>query len=304
MCCFTCPLTGVSGAAVVRRSFFIGVTVAAALASLSSTLIETYKQIHSRDGVPSWAWNFPPSIPLIGKDFEPGKGLLIYGSAENLSWMNRKPIPPRFLNDHAWNRYRVVYEEEGRGTFFPGVGIKPVSEGGLLSAGLYISERFGLPVSPNPHDFLEQTSVTNWSKFTIKSETNEDEVKDPTKLARSLSYVVSELMVLRPAVATLPSAFWKNPLIHAAMTGASPHTCFIPLYQCGSRVINRHLKDRIGEAERCRRLSKGTALEKWLMNIGKRIGIDPWRYIAHVAEILGRSPMRYSDNHEGSAVLG
>ena len=209
--------------------------------------------------------------------------------------MHRKPTPPRFKNDRAWNRYRAVYEEDGQDTFFPSVGIKPVSEGGLLAAGLYISERLGLPVSSDPHDFLEQISVSNWSKFTIKSKTNKDEVRDPKILARSLSYVVSELIVLRPAIATLPCALWNNPLI---CTAVWTKRCFpkrftdeniIAALQSQivvSGLYNRNLRNRIREAGKSRRLSNGTALEKWLTNIGKRIGTDPWRYIAYVADVL------------------
>ena len=77
----------------------------------------------------SEAWPFKPSISLVGKNYEPEKGLLIYASAENLCWLNNTTVPERFKNENAWNRYRVEYEQSGRAStdFFPVVGIQPVT---------------------------------------------------------------------------------------------------------------------------------------------------------------------------------
>jgi len=74
---------------------------------MQNLLIKRFKNTFT--GVPPWAWAWPfkPSIPLVGKNYKPGKGLLIYASAENLSWLNNAPTPERFRTEDAWNRLRL-----------------------------------------------------------------------------------------------------------------------------------------------------------------------------------------------------
>ncbi len=100
----------------------------------------------------------------------PGRGLLAYASAENLSWLNRQSPPARFTGADAWNRYRVRYEAIGRKSdeFFPDVGIQPVTNGGLFAAGLFVSERLGLPTCARPRTFLEMIEVVTTESDGIK----------------------------------------------------------------------------------------------------------------------------------------
>ena len=44
--------------------------------ALVAELVKRFKTIHTTP--PKWAWQFKPSIPLIGEKYKPGKGLLIY----------------------------------------------------------------------------------------------------------------------------------------------------------------------------------------------------------------------------------
>ena len=71
--------------------------------TLVAKLVKRFKTIYT--GTPKWAWQFEPSIPLIGKKYKPGNGLLIYASAENLSWLNGQELPARFRGERAYNRY-------------------------------------------------------------------------------------------------------------------------------------------------------------------------------------------------------
>lgn len=155
---------------------------------MKTELIERFKDTFKHP--PKWAWQYEPSIPLVGKRYKPGKGLLIYASAENLSWFNSEPAPPRFLKEKAWNRYRICYEHEGRTskTFFPDVGIQPVTDGGLFAAGLFIAQKMGLPTRKTPRAFLETIAVSNWCKYSIRAENNVDYIKNLPKLTESLAF--------------------------------------------------------------------------------------------------------------------
>jgi len=39
-------------------------------------------------------------VPLIGRNYKPAKNLLVYATAENLSWLNKKDVRGRFETDY------------------------------------------------------------------------------------------------------------------------------------------------------------------------------------------------------------
>lgn len=240
------------------------------------------------DDVPGWAWPFSPPVPLVGERYRPGRGLLIYASAENLSWLHDKPTPPRFTTDDAWNRYRVSYEQAGRdsGAFFPDVGIAPVNNGGLLAAGLFVAGRLGLPAPARPRAFLETVAVSNWCKFIVRSRTNRDYIADVPKLTCSPPYVVSELCVLRPAAVLIPQAVWRHPILRAAMRGASPWTTFLPVPQFNAQVVNIHLAKHDRAAQALRRRLAGTPLAEWMAHLRTLREQHAWRYLAMLDAML------------------
>lgn len=247
---------------------------------LTKELIKNFKTLHKQKL--SWAWDYNPSIPLIGNNFKPGKGLLIYASAENLSWMKGSTIPERFLGEKSWNRYRICYEESGRKSkdFFPDVGIQPATNGCLLSAGLFLSQKYGLPARKTPRGFLETIAVSNWCKFSIESNKNRDYISDPKKLASSVAFVVNELSVLKPKVVLVPKQIWTYGILRAAMQGASPNTKFIEAPQFNAQVVNTHLKKYDHSAQKLRKTYNETPLASWMQNL-KRINLaHAWRYIA------------------------
>jgi hypothetical protein len=240
-------------------------------------------------GAPVWAWSFHPPIPLVGRRFAPNDGLLIYASAENLSWLTKRPPPPpRFTTVQAWDRYRVWYDQQGadNGEFFPDVGIQPITDGGLLAAGLFIARRLGLPKADDPRAFIESIAVTNWCKFSVRSPANADYISVLKKLTPSLPFVVGELAILRPAVALVPAQVWSSPILSAGMREASPRTRFLPVPQFNATVVNCHL-GRYDEAARVlRQRLQGDMLAEWMAHLRRLPEAAAWRYIARLDELL------------------
>lgn len=239
------------------------------------------------DGVPGWAWPVKPSIPFVGQRYRPGRGLLIYASAENLSWLNRAAAPARFTSPAAWNRYRVRYEEAGRDSdsFFPDVGIQPVSDGGLLAAGLFVASRLGLRTAARPRAFLETVAVSNWCKFAVRAAVNRDHIGDVKKLTCSLPYVVGELAVLRPAVVLLPKLVWAHPILAAAMRGAAPWARFLPVPQFNATVVNCHLSHHDRSARRLCERSCANPLKPWIDHLHGIRRPHAWRYLSLLADL-------------------
>lgn len=239
------------------------------------------------NGIPEWAWPFNPPIPMIGKDYRPSQGLLIYASAENLSWLTEQDAPTRFRNRNSWNRYRVKYDTIGRSSpdFFPTLGIQPLDDGGLLAAGLFIAQKLCLNCPIQPRPFLEKNAVSNWCKFSIRSSTNRDYITDTKKLTTSLPFVISELAVLQPAAVLVPKQIWKHPILSAAMRGASPWSKFIPIPQFNSRVINCHLTSYDRQARLLQRQSAGTPLAEWMSKLRSVKLKNAWRYMAMLNEL-------------------
>lgn len=245
-------------------------------------LVSAFQSLHT--GPPEWAWPYAPPIPFIGTDYAVGSGLLVYASAENLAWMNREPVPERFTSQCAWDRYRTVYEDEGRRSsdFFPIVGMAPVEDGGLLAAALFIAGKLGLPTASTPRAFLETLAVSNWCKFVIRARTNRDYIADPGKLAASLPFVTAELAALRPAVAVVPKTLWRYPLLATAMRGASALTRFIPAPQFNATVVNclPEMQARHAQGLALRDRMEGTAVARWMGELEGFNEANAWRYIA------------------------
>lgn len=253
---------------------------------MQDLLIQRFKDTFT--DMPKWAWPFHPPIPLVGRNYEPDKGLLIYASAENLSWLNKETTPSRLVTDEAWNRYRVQYEKDGRHSeaFFPDVGIQPVTDGGLFAAGLFVAEQVGLPFRRTPRAFLETIAVTNWCKFSIRSANNQDYIADVKKLTASLPFVVGELALLRPAIVLIPKSVWRHPILQAAMRGAAPRSRFLPIPQFNSTVVNCHLVEHDKAATRLRRRLIDTPLHLWMDQLERMNRDNAWRYIAMLDELL------------------
>jgi hypothetical protein len=254
--------------------------------TLANDLIQRFKDIFT--DVPEWAWPSKPSIPLVGENYKPGKGLLIYASAENLSWLNDDPTPQFFTDENAWNRYRVQYENEGRNSknFFPYVGIQPANDGGLFAAGLLTAIKYGLQQEENPRSFLESIAVTNWNKFSIKSPDKNEDIRNIKKLTASLAFVIAEMMVLQPKVVLIPRTIWRHLKLQTAIRAASPRSKFLPVPQFNRYVVNFHLDEYNNLATELKQRLKETPVSLWMNNIRRINNNNAWRYIAMLNRII------------------
>lgn len=252
---------------------------------MQNLLIQRFKDTFNEP--PKWAWPFNPPVPLVGKNYKPVKCLLIYASAENLTWLNANTPPARFKGNKAWNRYRIQYEACGHNSkeFFPDVGIQPVNDGGLLAAGLFLSQKLRLQNRAKPRAYLETIAVSNWCKFSIKSDHNEDYITNIKKLTPSLPFVVGELALLQPAVVVVPKQLWRHPILRATMRGASPKTKFIPAPQFNASVVNCHLGKYDRPAAKLKRELKDTPLASWMENLRGMNKNHAWRYIAMLDKV-------------------
>lgn len=256
----------------------------AAARDLRDRIITAFELLHHKDL--EWAWPFRPSIPFVGERYEPGKGLLIYASAENFGWIRNITPPDRYTSPkRAWDRYRAAYEEKAERPedFFPYAGIQPVNDGGLLTAGLYISQRFGLATHREPRPFLETLAVSNWCKFTRRN--NRDYISNLRRLVDSLPFVVAELAILRPAIVLLPNKAWEKPVLSAAMRGASPGSTFIPAFQFNTTVVNCRLDRFSSAAAILQRKSSGAPLSDWMNRLRGFNKDRSWRYIAYLESL-------------------
>jgi hypothetical protein len=223
--------------------------------------------------------------------------LLVYASAENLAWMHGTAIPERFTSARAWDRYRAVYEDEGRhsGDLFPIMGMAPVEKGGLLAATLFVADKLSMPIAAAPRAFLETLAVSNWCKFSIRSETNQDYLGDPHKLTASLPFVVAELAALLPAVVLIPRSLWRQPALAGAMRRASQQTRFVGVPQFNTTVVNCQaaMQDCHEHGQALRERLQATPLGEWMRNLVGFREENAWRYIAWLdAEVEAGPPGR------------
>ena len=267
------------------------------LTTLEQELLRRFRAAYQ--GIPpDWAWPYPPPIPLVGSKYAPGRGLLVYASAENLHGLAKRcpPHDPRwcsFSGEAAWVRYRHRYEVAGRQScgFFPEVGMKPVNDGGLLCAAWFVIACGGQRCPPTPRELLDRIAVTNWCKFVLCNPCrNQDYAGDLQKLAHSRPLVEAELDVLRPRFAIVPkSVFLGHGEVREGMTRASPRTTFIPVMQFNGRVINTHLKRHDAEGPRLAVEWAGTPLAEWMSQVRNMSRSHAWRFIAHLSEVMAAS---------------
>jgi len=277
------------------------------LSELEAQLLPQFQGLFARAGgqPPCWARRLddgsliPPVLPLVGRRYTCERGLLVYASAENLSWMRRKASPgsPRWASFHsperAWVRYRDQYEnpclQDDDPESFPDVGIQPVSDGGLFCAALMLWTHLGYPQPESPRDLLEQIAVTNWGKFVVDSPNNKDYAGSPDKLCESLPYVKKELAVLRPRMVLLPKVVGEQPPLLKAMCEASPDTRFVRALQFNATVVNTHLARLDGEGQLVRSRYAGSLLASWVQRIRRINQANAWRYLAHLEKALADS---------------
>jgi hypothetical protein len=269
------------------------------MGSVCESLISEFQELHEEP--PEWAWGFNPSIPLIGQQYKCGSGVLVYASAENFDWIesnasgekDESMAPERFHGDQSWNRYREQFESKEREyedkehllkPFFPDVGIQPVTDGGLLAAGLYASLCLGRETRDDPREFLEVISLSNMCKFTIRDGSNSDYIKVVHRVRCSFPFLKAELEHLRPHVALIPHKAWDRVTIKKVLREASPETRFLPVPQFNELNVKSYLKEYEARAKRLRRQWESTPLGQWMGKLkGGCVG-NGWRYLARMEE--------------------
>jgi hypothetical protein len=234
---------------------------------------------------------FSASIPLVGERYVPGRSLMVYASAENLTWMTSgRPRSHRdhFEGERAYDRYRNQFLDPclNADRFFPHVGIQPVSNGGLLCAAYHASLNVGLPVEEDPRRFVEHLALTNWGKFTLRSRTNKDYAGDMKELEVSLPLIEVELALLRPGLVLLPRKIWDFRKLRETMQIVAPATRFVPVAQFNAMVVNTHLRRLADRAAALQKLHSGGTLAQWMSRLAGMNREHAWRYLVHLEDAL------------------
>lgn len=217
-------------------------------------LLRYYTESLNRDGIPSWAFKFPPSIPFVGDMFsEKETKVLVYGSAENLIYTTRdKNSKISSIGEEA-RKYRHKYfysiNSNDRNKAFRDIHIQPIKDGSLLTAArfcLYKINNESL-FSEKPKDFISEIAIANFGKFSINEKSNKDYASDKDKIKESLKYVIYDLMCLRPDIIILPESIYKTveKVIGweslKALSKLDKEITIIKIYQTNARVINTHI---------------------------------------------------------------
>lgn len=221
--------------------------------ALVDELKSRYESLHRAKGYPNLpaatAFDVPPSIPFVGRQLLPERSLLIYGSAESLSWYSRQPagFPEWLLDDRAWDRHRLVFEKwrsearEVEATRFPNVHIQPVNDGGLLIAAAFVESLENRPGPDEPVDFIESIAVANFSKFAIKDSTNVDPARNEEWLAWSLPYVEADLELLKPRWVLITKSTAELRSVHSMLRRHLKEEQILSVMQCQPKNVRFHL---------------------------------------------------------------
>ena len=200
---------------------------------------EEYKEIYLRQGSPGWAVHIEPAIPFVGNNYHKSqKKVLIYGSAENLTYLSGQTI-----TDNNYRRNREVVDELG---YFKTIHIAPITDGSLLTAARYILSKKGYDksFSIHPRNFIEQVAVVNFCKFSIDpgdSGINIDYASKLRYLENSFDYVEKDLEFLKPDIIIIPRSTYKLATIKRKLSTRQRE--IVSIYQTNLRVINRYLND-------------------------------------------------------------
>ena len=209
-------------------------------------LKERYKTIfQEKNGRPEWAVRKTGNprdplhcpVPFVGRQyFDRRMRLLLYASAENLTWYG----DGRWDDDErAIDRHRILFEEtKNDGDVFPSVHIAPVNNGCLLTAAFYVASKLAETEDMTPSMFLETISVGNYCKYTIQSgRRNQDYASNREFLAESHEYLEADMEILRPDCIILPSMIYKTD--REFFDGIRGNAAVIPIWQINAGTINR-----------------------------------------------------------------
>jgi hypothetical protein len=234
----------------------------AALNPLEQQLIEGYKKLFKK--CPDWAYPVAPAIPFVGNNYPmEGGGVLVYASAENLSYTWPK-------GEQAWNEAMWQQQLPNVRPWFdpdkdpmlrsrnmlavsPGttkVHIEPINNGSLLLAANHALKcaKLNQPEWSSATEFLDHIAVANPGKFSIRSSRNEDYAGNncPCCWAPSIPFIQNDLMLLRPSVIIAPKSVVESLRHQSIGIDLNVANCkLLPNYQITRGTINRQIKKQL-----------------------------------------------------------
>ena len=246
----------------------------------ASQLLQRYQKFHGQFGTPDWAFQVEPPTPLVGEGYSVGNGLLVYGSAENLTHDIASSAKSR------WERHRLEFNswksESQRG--FPEMHCQPITDGGLLMAAAFVLTLAGKAVPEHSHVFLEKIAAGNFGKFSIAAKNNIDYAGRVRKLESSLPYVFEDITILKPAILMLPLTTYR--VMHSRLEQLLRNTRVIAAYQCQPQVLNVHLGKKYDHrASVIREKYSQTTWGSWIEDVAPRVKSGMWRYLAHIEDV-------------------
>ena len=176
--------------------------------------LQVFKTANNDRVAPKWAFQIAPAIPFVGSAYGRGAlpGVLIYSSAENLSYIWEKDwLSIEWLKDEESQMRRSrIYNMHERGT---NVHIGPINDGAQLKVARQVlkclSPSAEFSVS-SAEAFLEQVAVANPGKYSIFSPTNSDYPKDLSKFKEMVPFIQADLDVLRPSILIIPGTIFST----------------------------------------------------------------------------------------------
>ncbi len=166
-------------------------------------LIHLYKNTFRKEEQPSERYyQTKPTIPWVGDHYGEHR-ILIYASAENLSCDYIKRNEPPFKTEKAFNRHIFFWSEKAEGK----IGIEPFDSGGLRLVGIMCLRKLGFEVLEKG-DITSYIAVANLSKFSLKGNGNNVDVKTKRDMKPSCNYLQIDLEVLKPNLIINASGMW------------------------------------------------------------------------------------------------
>jgi hypothetical protein len=219
---------------------------------LDEVLQSKYDRIVRNYQIPGWAYPILPSIPFIGEKYnENTTKCLVYASAENLTYLNNTgEFEINNLGDKQFNRHRELLN---RTSPYPNIHLEPMNNGSLAITSRYILALLGYDSSFSeiPTEFIEEISVGNFGKFSIKpdqkinegkSSSNQDYASKFGHLKCSLDYVLADIEFLRPDILIIPKTIWNFAGVHKPVLSLlKKKTRVVKIYQTNRRVIGSHI---------------------------------------------------------------
>ena len=215
-----------------------------------------YKEIFKKEnGQPTWAYHkkssplqlIMPTIPFVGKNyFEQTKKVLLYASAENLSYYKTLDYVDYLdEDDKAINRHRLFFDNsfiKDKCTFYPKVHIAPIDDGRLAVAAYYLlRKRYKFPQC-TPKEFYEKICFANYGKFSAETNSNEDYASDKSKLYDSKEYISIDLNILKPDVIIMVKSMLNSGKQRNVLKASGLKLDIFPIYQITPTTINCYIQ--------------------------------------------------------------